>query len=83
MTLTLQQTAPSNAVLDAQRIAMEVSGGGIFSMLGKDSGSGDTWAGATSWVVKPPTMEYSNEASNREWVIESDNLQMAVFGQTS
>lgn len=81
VTLTLQQTSPSNGVLDAQRIAMELSGGGIFSMLGKDSDSGDTWAGATSWVVKPATMEFSNETSNREWITETDELQTAILGQ--
>lgn len=81
VTLTLQQTSPSNGVLDAQRIAMELSGAGIFSMLGKDGDSGDTWAGATSWVVKPATMEFSNETSNREWIVETDELQMTILGQ--
>ncbi len=83
VSLTLQMTSPSNGVLDAQRIAMELSGGGIFSMLGKDADSGDTWAGATSWVVKPATMEYSNETTNREWIVETDELQMTVLGQAS
>ena len=83
VTLTLQQTSPSNGVLDAQRIAMELSGGGIFSMLGKDADSGDTWAGATSWVVKPATMEFSNETSNREWIVETDELQMTILGQSA
>lgn len=81
LTITLQQTSPSNAVLDAQRIAMELSGGGIFSFLGKDNLSGDTWEGTTAWVVKPPTMGFSNETSNREWIIETDKLLLSVLGQ--
>lgn len=83
VTITLQQTSPSNGVLDAQRIATELSGAGIFSMLGKDSDSGDTWAGATTWVVKPATMEFSNEASNREWILETDELILSVLGQSA
>lgn len=83
VTITLQQTSPSNGVLDAQRIAMELSGAGIFSMLGKDSDSGDTWAGATTWVVKPASMDFSNETSNREWVLETDSLILSVLGQSA
>jgi len=83
VTINLQQTSPSNGVLDAQRIALELSGGGIFSMLGKDNLSLDTWTGATSWVPKPATMEFSNEASNREWLVETDNLVLVIGGQVT
>lgn len=81
VTQTLFQTSPSNGVLDAQRIAMELTGAGIFSMLGKDSDSLDTWAGAKSWIVKPPVMGFSNEIATREWVVETDVLAMTVGGQ--
>jgi len=82
VTLTLQQTSPSNGVLDAQRIAMELTSGGIFTFFGKDNLSGDTWEGTTAWIVKPATMGFSNETSNREWIMETDDLILAVLGQS-
>lgn len=81
ITVVLQQTSPSNAVFDAQRIAMELSGAGVASLLGKDNGSGDKWAGAKTWPVKPPPMGYAAETSNREWILETDDLQMTIAGQ--
>lgn len=81
VTMTLQQTSPSNAVLDAQRIAMEIGNVGIFSFLGKDNLGGDRWAAATAWVVKPATLEYANELSNREWIVETDELNLTILGQ--
>ena len=81
VTFILQQSSKSNGVISAQLAAMELSGAGITSMLGKDSGSGDRWAGATTWVVKPADMDFANELSNRTWILETDELEMVVAGQ--
>ena len=83
LTITLQQTSPSNGVLDAQRIAAELSGGGLFSMFLRDNDSLDTAAAVAMYVVKAPTMEFGNELANREWVLETDNLILAVLGQSA
>lgn len=82
VTITLQQTSPSNGVFDAQRLAMELAGGGVAPMLCKDAGGLELFGGAKSWVVKPPPIEFSNEPTNREWILETDFLEMAVAGQS-
>ena len=80
MTITLNQSSPSNDILQGLVTADELSGGGIFSALHKD-GSGNTInAAETAWIVKSPSQEFSNESSNREWIIETDNLEAFVGG---
>lgn len=80
VTLTLLQTSPSNATLNAQLKALELAGGGIFSVLVKDNSGLDICSALTAWIVKPPVMDYSNENSNREWIIETDVLEMNPMG---
>lgn len=80
-TITLQQTSPSNSTFNTQVQAMELSGGGIASALLKDNSGSDLASGAKSWVVKPSNMEYGNDLSNREWILETDNLEIFPLGQ--
>lgn len=79
-TLTLQQSSPSNDVLSAFALSDEASNGGIFTGLMKDNSGRSINAGETCWIKKFPTQEMSNETSNREWVIETDNLEVFVGG---
>lgn len=83
ITSTLQQVSPSNAVFAAQLAAQELSGGGIASALVKDNGGNDLHAAATAWVVRPADSDYANENSNREWILETDELIMGVLGQSA
>lgn len=83
MTLNLQQTSPSNAVLNAQLGDMERTGGGIFTFILKDNSGLDVANSATMWVVKPPNMEYANETSGREWILETNNLEMSPLGSVA
>lgn len=82
ITLTLQQTSPSNATLSAQHSAMELAGAGIATAILKDNGGNDLANAAKAWPVKPATMAYAAESSNREWILETDNLEMFVLGQS-
>lgn len=79
----LVQGSPTNAYLNQQLADMENNGGGVFSLLGKDAGSGDRAVGEQCWVRKHPTMEFGTETQNREWTIVIANLQMFVLGQTA
>lgn len=83
ITITLQQTSPSNALLQEALNDMEISGGGIRPLLGRDNSGNDVIAAPKTWVVKPPAMAYGNELSNREWILETDDLDMQALGQTA
>lgn len=83
ITATLQQTSPSNAVFAAQVSILELQGGSadLFSALVKDGSGNDLHSAATAWVIRPSDSDYGNELSNREWVVETDELIMNVLGQ--
>jgi hypothetical protein len=82
ITFTLLQSSASNILLSAIANTDERSpaGDGILPSTVKDN-SGTTLLTATkSWIVKPASVEYSNEATNREWVVETHELNMLVGG---
>lgn len=83
VTVRLQQSSPSNSVFNQQLKAMESGRGGLAPLLIKDNDSGDIIASATMWVTKPPVTGFSNEQSNREWVLETQNLDLNVAGQSA
>lgn len=83
VTATLQQTSPSNAVFQAQLTAMELSGAGIASGVVKDAGGNDLHEFETGWVVRTPPAPYGNELNNREWIVETDVLIMALLGNSA
>ena len=70
LTITLQQASASNDILSDLYLLDELSGNGIVPVLMKD-GSGNTIIGAAeAWIRKPADATFSNEAENREWVID-------------
>lgn len=76
VTLTLMQTSISNDALSALALLDETTGDGVGPLLIKD-GLGRTLIQAESaWLEKPADAEFAREISNREWVIQSDNLQI-------
>jgi hypothetical protein len=71
VTITLQQTSPSNDVLSgfAELDRLSPNGAGVVSFLLRD-GQGTTLVRAVEgWVKRRPDVEMSNEIKNREWVI--------------
>jgi len=78
--ITLQQTSPSNDVLQGFLTADELNNGGQFTALHKDNSGRTVNAAETAWVMKPPDQGFAKEAENREWVIETDNLEVFVGG---
>ena len=84
ITATLQQTSPSNAVFASALAILELSGSNdTRNALIKDSGGNDLHEAATAWVVRQPDTEYANELSNREWIVETDELIMNTLGHSS
>jgi hypothetical protein len=79
----LMQSSPSNDDLSAIAQADELTNAGVNPLYIKD-GTGTTIAAAvTAWIQKLPDTEFSNEATQRQWIIETDNLELYVGGNTS
>lgn len=80
ITLTLMQSSLSNDALSALAVLDETSGGGIGPMLVKDGSGRTICAAETGWIRKPADVEFAREATSREWVIETDILNIFAGG---
>ena len=76
VTLTLLATSPSNAALSSLfNLDLFTPGAvGTGPLLIKDRSGSTIVSAETAWIVKPPAMEFAREASEREWILETDNL---------
>jgi hypothetical protein len=82
VTFTLMQSSKSNDELSAQALLDELSGDGIGAFLMKDNQGTTLCSAETAWLQKPADAEYAKEISDRQWVIETDVLNMLVGGNT-
>ena len=81
VTVTLQQTSLTNAALSAMHKLDKAGGDGVGPLRVRDLSSGtELVAAETAWIRKVPNMGYSNDISPREWVFETDNLEMNPGG---
>jgi len=80
VTLTLLGSSASNAALSALSQVDERTGAGVGPLGVKDLSGADTVTAGTAWIVKPPDLEKSNEETNREWVFETDSLEIVAGG---
>ena len=80
VTLTLQQTSDSNDVLSALQIADETTLLGQFVILLKDTNGRTLAESPCAWIDKIASSEFSNELSDREWVISCSELIIFVGG---
>ncbi len=74
VSVTLKQTSNSNAVFGAFAALDEASSTGTFTCTLRDN-LGNTVFAAEAWVRKRPDMEYSDEETNREWVLDTGPMQ--------
>jgi hypothetical protein len=76
VTVTLMQTSPINALLEAALLADEASPNGvsIFPFLVKDYGGNALWMSPEAWITRPANHEMAAEVGTREWVFECANL---------
>lgn len=78
ITLTLQQTSPSNDDLNAIMKADELNDEGALSFYFQN---GNFLATAvTAWIVKRPDSEFSQSLSSRVWVLETEYLTLENAG---
>jgi hypothetical protein len=80
VTLTLQQTSPTNAKLAAIAELDEESGTGTGELFIKDLLGNDLIVAEIAWIVKPPDMEYGDTLSGREWNFACHELRMYAGG---
>jgi Bacteriophage KPP10, Structural protein ORF10 len=80
VTVTLQQTSPSNDALNVFANADELSNQGVKPLTVKDlSGRSESFS-ANAWIRKKPNQEYAKEITNREWVIDCADMKADVKG---
>ena len=77
---TLMQSSPSNDHFSAMAVADEKANAGVAPFFAADR-SGRSLHGATNaWVKKVPDGEYANTLGNRDWVLETENLENFIGG---
>lgn len=80
ITLTLQQTSPSNDVLSGLMIADEATDAGVVPCLIKDTSGRTLHYVSAAWVQQMPTQEFGKEISEREWVLDCARIDAFVGG---
>lgn len=81
ITVTLDQTSPSNAYLSGLAVADRINGLGVVPVLIKDNNSGTTlFASEAGWVMKVPKAGYGKKSEDRAWVIDCAQLVEFIGG---
>ncbi len=75
ITFTLQATSPSNKLLLARHNLDERTGNGSGSSMMRDLDGNGLASAENSWIVKPADIEYSDEHTPREWMVDCDSLE--------
>jgi len=76
ITVSLMQSSEVNDLLSAQRLLdINTPGGtGGQPIIIKDNNGTTLFACETAWIQKPPAAELNREATGREWVFRTDNV---------
>ncbi|MCK4522416.1 MAG: DUF3277 family protein [Nanoarchaeota archaeon] len=80
LTVTLAQTSMSNNILQGFAVADELSNDGVVPIQVKDNSGTSVFFSANGWIRKPANAEFGKEISNREWIFDLADLDMAVGG---
>lgn len=80
LTITLQQTSPSNDVLTGIAVADKLSNTGVVPVILKDILGTTTIFSANGWIRRIPQVNYSKEISNREWVLDLSSVEVFLGG---
>lgn len=80
VTLALQAAAPANDSLSAIAAQDEAFGTGYGPLMIKDLNGTTLAQAAVAWVRKLPAVEFAAEASDRSWVLDCAELELAVGG---
>jgi hypothetical protein len=78
--VTLQQTSPANAVLQASATADELNNGGVVPFAVTDLSGTSVYVSAHAWVKKTPSVTFGKEIANREWEIDMADITVFTGG---
>jgi hypothetical protein len=80
VTISLQQSSPSNDELTTLALADELSNTGLFPLFVKDNLGTTLCSAETAYIEKFPDAAFAKTAQTREWVIRADDLHMFIGG---
>lgn len=78
VTVTLQAASPSNEDLSAVYAEDEAFGTGYGPLMVKDLNGTTLISAEKAWIKKLPNVEFADEASSREWILDCAELEMFV-----
>lgn len=80
ITITLMQTSSSNDDLSGFAAADELSNSGAVPAFLKDNLGSTVCSALTAWVQKYPKIGFAKEVETRQWVLETDEIDIFVGG---
>ncbi len=80
ITIKLMQTSDSNDILNGFAKADELANAGSMPFMVKDGNGRTLCIAENCWVQKSPTIDFGNEAGEREWKLESDSVEEFIGG---
>lgn len=80
VTVTLQQSSPSNDELSELALADELGNAGVLPLLVKDGSGRALFTAEQAWIQKMADSAFGNETETREWVIRTGELIPFVGG---
>jgi hypothetical protein len=78
--LKLQPTSDSNDVLSAFAAADELNNGGLEPFILKDVSGRTLVSAEQAYIVKYPKIEFDEDVTEREWILQTDNLLIFAGG---
>jgi hypothetical protein len=82
ITFTVLQTSTANDILSAELAKDELSGANIGPVFVKDLRGRTLIQGDEAWLVKPASVSFGKETSDREWKIAVAHMRLNVGGNT-
>lgn len=84
VTVTLQQTSPSNDILTRLLLndVRSRRNEGLFSVMIKDASGRSVATARQAYISKVPEISYTNNMSSREWMIQAFNADVFVGGNS-
>lgn len=80
ITIRLLQSSATNISLTAMAASDELLGEGIVTVTVADLNGKTLWSSPEAWVLKPPSSDHQDKASDREWVLECTDLEFFEGG---
>lgn len=80
VTVTLQQTSPTNAELSAILAADQASNAGVWPLTIRDFSGNTLFFAAEAWIRKDPEWEDGDDLNSRAWVFDTGIAANLVGG---